>query len=155
VNGVYSLIHIILMFFIWSGKHKFYVQCLRRIWRRIRIRTYSRRMLMVRLYLGQTHTQVLFWVLQFGFKNMRTLFVKCPQSCNQRICLLRPFVLILLRISIFSVDLLLIFLLHFSDGDVKVLSAVTFFWKCFHAIFFLCHQILVSTYQIIKLSALL
>jgi hypothetical protein len=25
VNGVYSLIHIILLFFIWSGNHKFYI----------------------------------------------------------------------------------------------------------------------------------
>jgi hypothetical protein len=29
VKGVYSLIHIILMFFIWSGNHKFYIQFLR------------------------------------------------------------------------------------------------------------------------------
>jgi hypothetical protein len=29
VNGVYSLIHIILMFFVRSGNHKFYIQFLR------------------------------------------------------------------------------------------------------------------------------
>jgi hypothetical protein len=29
VNGVYSLVHIILIFFIWSGNHKFYIQFLR------------------------------------------------------------------------------------------------------------------------------
>jgi hypothetical protein len=28
VNSVYSLIHIILMFFIWSGNHKFHIQFL-------------------------------------------------------------------------------------------------------------------------------
>jgi hypothetical protein len=29
VNDVYSLMHIILMFFTWSGNHKFYIQFLR------------------------------------------------------------------------------------------------------------------------------
>jgi hypothetical protein len=31
VNGVYSLIHIILKIFIWSGNHKFYIQFLRQL----------------------------------------------------------------------------------------------------------------------------
>jgi hypothetical protein len=31
VNGVYSFIHIILIIFIWSGKHKFYIHFLRQL----------------------------------------------------------------------------------------------------------------------------
>jgi hypothetical protein len=31
VKGVYSLIHTILMFFIWSGNHKFDIQFLRQL----------------------------------------------------------------------------------------------------------------------------
>jgi hypothetical protein len=30
-NGVYSLIHIILIIFIWSGNHKFYIKFLRQL----------------------------------------------------------------------------------------------------------------------------